>query len=122
MAKLQANGLQIEYDTFGDPQGDPMLLIMGLGTQMIAWSPEFCEALAARGHYVIRFDNRDIGLSTRFDGARIPGKFRYALHFIAKVPLGAPYSLTDMATDALGVLDALDIPSAHADARDARQR
>jgi pimeloyl-ACP methyl ester carboxylesterase len=113
MAKLQANGLQIEYDTFGDEKGDPMLLIMGLGTQMIAWSPEFCQALASQGHYVIRFDNRDIGLSTRFDGARIPGKLRYALHIVARLPLGAPYSLTDMAADALGVMDALNIESAH---------
>ena len=113
MAKLNANGLQIEYDTFGDKKGEPMLLIMGLGTQMIAWSPEFCEALASHGHYVIRFDNRDIGLSTRFDGARTPGKLRYLLHVVAKLPLGAPYSLTDMAADALGVLDALDIDSAH---------
>jgi pimeloyl-ACP methyl ester carboxylesterase len=113
MAKLQANGLQIEYDTFGDRKDDPMLLIMGLGTQMIAWSPEFCEALAAHGHYVIRFDNRDIGLSTRFDGARTPGRLRYVLHVLARLPLGEPYSLTDMAADALGVLDALDVDSAH---------
>jgi pimeloyl-ACP methyl ester carboxylesterase len=113
VAKLEANGLQIEYDTFGDASDDPVLLIMGLGTQMIAWSEDFCNALAAHGHYVIRFDNRDIGLSTKFENAKAPGRMRYVMHHVFHVPLQVPYSLEDMAADAAGVLDALGIKSAH---------
>ncbi len=113
MAQLQSNGLTIEYDTFGDRGADPVLLIMGLGMQMTAWRPEFCESLVARGHYVVRFDNRDIGLSTKFENARVPGKLRYLMHHVFHTKLGAPYSLEDMAADAVGVLDALGIDSAH---------
>jgi pimeloyl-ACP methyl ester carboxylesterase len=113
MAQLQVNGLQIEYDTFGNANDDPVLLIMGLGTQMTAWSPDFCDALVKHGHYVIRFDNRDIGLSTKFDGARAPGRLRYVLHHFLHTSLHAPYSLEDMASDAAGVLEALAIDSAH---------
>ena len=113
MAQLSANGLQIEYDTFGQASDSPVLLIMGLGTQMTAWSPEFCGALAARGHYVIRFDNRDVGLSTKFEGARAPGLLHYAMNHFLRVALKAPYTLSDMASDAVGVLDALNIPEAH---------
>lgn len=113
MAQVQANGLQIEYDTFGESGHDPVLLIMGLGTQMTAWSPDFCNALAAHGRYVIRFDNRDVGLSSKFHGAKAPGRWRYFLHHVFKAPLNAPYSLDDMADDATGVLDALGIDSAH---------
>ncbi len=64
MAQVRTNGLEIEYDTFGDSKADPILLIMGLGSQMIAWPQEFCRALADGGHLVVRFDNRDVGLST----------------------------------------------------------
>jgi len=113
MAQLQVNGLQIEYDTFGEANADPMLLIMGLGTQMTGWSTDFCEALAAHGHYVVRFDNRDVGLSTKFHDARAPGRFRYMMNHFFHTGLNAPYSLQDMASDAAGVLDALDIESAH---------
>ena len=67
MPKLESNGLELEYDTFGDRSGRPLLLVMGLGTQMIAWDEAFCEALVERGHHVIRFDNRDIGLSSKLD-------------------------------------------------------
>jgi len=113
MAQLRSNGLTIEYDSFGDRGADPMLLIMGLGTQMIAWSADFCESLAAHGHYVVRFDNRDIGLSTKLEGTRAPGRLRYLMHHVFHTNLGAPYSLQDMASDAAGVLDALDIDAAH---------
>ncbi|MCP5092900.1 MAG: alpha/beta hydrolase, partial [Gammaproteobacteria bacterium] len=92
MAQLQVNGLEIEYDTFGATNADPLLLIMGLGTQMTAWSPEFCNALAGHGHYIVRFDNRDIGLSTKFDGAKAPGRLRYVLNHIFHTGLNAPYS------------------------------
>jgi pimeloyl-ACP methyl ester carboxylesterase len=113
MAQLQVNGLQIEYDTFGDESAEPLLLIMGLGTQMTAWSPDFCNALAGHGHYVVRFDNRDVGLSTKFEGARTPSRLRYLMNHIFHTGLKAPYSLEDMASDVAGVLDALDIESAH---------
>ncbi len=113
MAQLHSNGLTIEYDTFGDRSADPLLLIMGLSMQMTAWSPDFCNALAAHGHYVIRFDNRDIGLSTKLDGVKAPGRWRYLMHRLFRTDLRAPYSLQDMATDTAGVLDALDIEAAH---------
>ncbi len=113
MAQLHANGLQIEYDTFGESSADPVLLIMGLGMQMTAWTPDFCNALAAHGRHVIRFDNRDIGLSSKFHGAKAPSRWRYFLHHFVNAPLKAPYSLEDMADDAAGVLEALGIESAH---------
>lgn len=113
MAQLQVNGLEIEYDTFGATNADPLLLIMGLGTQMTAWSPDFCNALAGHGHFVIRFDNRDIGLSTKFDGVKAPSRLHYVMNHLFHTGLNAPYSLKDMASDAAGVLGALDIESAH---------
>jgi pimeloyl-ACP methyl ester carboxylesterase len=113
MAQLQANGLTIEYDTFGSRDAEPVLLIMGLGTQMTAWTPEFCELLAQRGHYVIRFDNRDIGLSTKLDHLPVPGHLSFLASLLLRRPIKAPYSLADMAKDAEGVLGALGISSAH---------
>lgn len=113
MAQLKANGLEVEYDTFGAENADPLLLIMGLGTQMTAWSPDFCDTLAGHGHYVIRFDNRDIGLSTKFHDVKAPSRLRYIINHVFRTGLNAPYSLDDMASDAAGVLDALDIESAH---------
>jgi pimeloyl-ACP methyl ester carboxylesterase len=104
----EANGLTIAYETFGAPDDPPMLMIMGLGTQMIAWSDELCRSLADLGYYVIRYDNRDVGLSTHLDGVRVPGIADLVLR--RKRP---PYSLTDMAADAAGLLDALGIDSAH---------
>ena len=71
MPNITANGIQIEYDTFGDPSSPPLLLIMGLGAQMIHWPEEFCNLLASEGLYVIRFDNRDVGLSSKFDEAGV---------------------------------------------------
>ena len=72
MSRVTANGIQIEYETFGNPSGRPLLLIIGLGGQMIQWDDDLCKDLAERGHYVIRFDNRDVGLSTKFDEAGVP--------------------------------------------------
>jgi pimeloyl-ACP methyl ester carboxylesterase len=113
VAQLRANGLDIEYDTFGDSDADPLLLIMGLGTQMIAWPPDFCNALAEDGRFVVRFDNRDVGLSTKFDGVSAPRPIRFLLNRIFGLPLRAPYILDDMAADAIGVLDALGLERAH---------
>jgi pimeloyl-ACP methyl ester carboxylesterase len=113
MAKLRSNGLELEHDTFGDPAARPVLLIMGLGTQMIAWDEEFCEALVDRGHYVIRFDNRDIGLSSKLDEHPPPSLLEMMPKVLAGEAVEVPYSLSDMADDAIGVLDALEIDSAH---------
>lgn len=113
MPQVTANGLAIEYDTHGDPANPPMLLVMGLGAQMTLWPVEFVQALADRGFHVIRYDNRDIGLSQKFDGERVPG---VAWHVIRKrlgFPPKVPYTLSDMAADGMGVLDALGIDKAH---------
>ena len=100
--------IDICYETFGDP-GDPaMLLIMGLGTQMVAYHDAFCQQLAERGFFVIRHDNRDIGRSTHLDGARIP-----SLAQLLKRDRRSPYTLADMAGDSVGVLDCLGIEKAH---------
>ena len=113
MPQTTANGITIEFDTFGDPAERPLLLVMGLGAQMTRWRPEFCEQLADHGHYVIRFDNRDVGLSHKFDHAGVPNMAQIFMQAQAGQPVSAPYSLDDMADDATGVLDALGIERAH---------
>jgi pimeloyl-ACP methyl ester carboxylesterase len=113
MAQVKANGLDIEYDTFGHPKDDAILLIMGLATQMIAWPTDFCTALAERGHYVVRFDNRDVGLSTKLDEMKAPSLIRFLLNRHFGFPIRAPYTLEDMASDAVGVLNALGLSAAH---------
>ena len=112
-AIAQANGIALCYDTFGDPLAPPLLLIMGLASQMIAWDDEFCAHLAARGYRVIRFDNRDIGLSTRFTEAGVPDVAAAFMAAMQGKPVSAPYLLSDMADDAVGLLDALGIDKAH---------
>jgi pimeloyl-ACP methyl ester carboxylesterase len=107
------NGLQLAYDEFGDPQAPVILLIMGLGTQMIAWPEEFCEALAARGYRVIRFDNRDIGLSQKMGDAGVPSIIKLAALAKLKLPLRVPYTLLDMAKDTVDLMETLDISAAH---------
>src|SRR5260370_39371828 len=92
MANVHANGIDIEYETFGDAASEPLLLIMGFGRQMIAWPDGLCEALVERGFFVVRYDNRDVGLSTM---------------------MSAPYTVEDMADDAAGLLQALGIRAAH---------
>jgi len=109
----KANGIELAYEEFGEPGLPVILLIMGLGTQMIAWPEAFCTGLAKRGYRVIRFDNRDIGLSQKMDGARAPHMLRMALHARLNWRVQVPYTLHDMAEDAIGLLDALDIGSAH---------
>jgi pimeloyl-ACP methyl ester carboxylesterase len=104
----RANGIEIVYETIGDPANPPLLLVMGLGMQLIHWDTELCEQLAERGFHVIRFDNRDSGLSTRID-ARVPDVRRAMLG----LSLDAPYVLEDMADDAFGLLDHLRIEAAH---------
>lgn len=111
--RARVNGIEIVYDTFGDPSASPLLLVMGLGGQMIAWDEELCVALAQQGYWVIRFDNRDVGLSTRLDEAGVPDIPAMFQATFAGQATQAPYLLSDMAQDAVGLLDALEIPSAH---------
>ena len=111
--RARVDGIEIVYDTFGDPSAPPLLLVMGLGGQMIAWDEEFCMALAQQGYWVIRFDNRDIGLSTKMDEAGVPDILAMYQAVFAGEAIQAPYLLSDMAQDAVGLLDALEIPSAH---------
>ena len=113
MAEIIANGISLNYDTFGDRDAEPLLLVMGLGAQMIHWREEFCEGLADRGHFVVRFDNRDSGLSQKFDHLGVPDMAQLAAALMSGQPAGAPYSLDDMADDAFGLLTGLDIESAH---------
>ncbi|MFD8494041.1 alpha/beta fold hydrolase [Amycolatopsis sp. NPDC059657] len=101
----RVNGIEICYETFGEPSARPLLLIMGLGGPMIWWDDEFCRSLVDRGFYVIRFDNRDVGRSTKMHG-RISPLATYWLRT-------APYTLDDMADDAAGLLDELGIRAAH---------
>ena len=113
MPKIRTHGIEIEYESFGDRKADPVLLIMGLGAQMILWDEEFCELLVERGHRVIRFDNRDVGLSTKLEEAGIPPIRALLAAYGAGRPADAPYRLSDMARDAVGLLEALEIESAH---------
>ncbi|MEQ1787235.1 MAG: alpha/beta fold hydrolase [Acidimicrobiales bacterium] len=106
------NGIEIAYETHGDPGDEPLLLVMGLGAQLIAWPIELCDALVDRGFFVIRYDNRDTGLSTKFTHAS--GDFMTA--FVAALQgeaVDAPYRLSDMADDGMGLLDHLGIDAAH---------
>jgi pimeloyl-ACP methyl ester carboxylesterase len=109
----RANGIEICYEIFGDAEAEPMLLIMGLGAQMIHWDDDFCRQLAARGFRVIRFDNRDIGKSSKLTGGkRLSAVELLKLKFL-KIPVTAPYKLSDMAQDVIGLMDTLRIKSAH---------
>ncbi len=109
MGIVTVNGIDLAYEIHGDDDGLPLLMIGGLGQQLVGWHPDLLAALARRGYRVIIFDNRDVGLSTHLDdlgrpdlGAIIAGRFDLT-----------PYGLTDLATDALGLLTALDVESAH---------
>ena len=110
-ARIEANGLEFAYQTFGDPADPPVLMVMGLGTQMIGWPEALLEDLAGRGHYVIRYDNRDIGCSTHLD--HLPSPTTADLRRYVARRTKPPYVLDDMATDALRLLDALELPTAH---------
>jgi pimeloyl-ACP methyl ester carboxylesterase len=103
------DGITLCYETFGERSNPPALLIMGLGTQMVAWHEDFCRALAQRGFYVVRFDNRDIGHSTHLDGVPPPS----IRQLLTRSKAAAHYKLSDMAEDAAGLLRELDLSPAH---------
>ena len=113
MPNVTANGIQIEYDTFGDSSFPVLLLIAGNGAQMIVWDAEFCELLAKKGLFVIRFDNRDAGLSTKFDEAGIPDMMAAIKAAMEGKTVESAYTLDDMADDSVGLLNALGIKKAH---------
>lgn len=113
MPLASANGIDVCYEEFGDPHDPAVLLVMGFSAQMIVWDDEFCTALADRGFRVIRFDNRDVGLSSKIDAG---GPVDLAAAFQALLTgavVDAPYTLDDMAADAFGLLDALGVDRVH---------
>ncbi len=111
--QLSVNGIALEVEDHGPPTGEPLLLIMGLGMQLVAWHEGFVASLVQRGFRVIRFDNRDIGLSQNLDHLGLPNVVLDSLKYTFGMKVNSPYSLADMAADAVGVLDALGIPRAH---------
>lgn len=113
MPILHVNDLDLWYDTQGDPTHPAILLIVGLGMQAVSWPDSFCNALVERGFYLIRFDNRDNGLSTKLSHLGKPNTLLAVLKLALRMKLQAGYTLDDMAADAVGVLDALQIDKAH---------
>jgi pimeloyl-ACP methyl ester carboxylesterase len=113
MPHAKANGLHIEYETFGEPNSPAIVLIEGLGSQMIYWPEDFCHQLAASDRYVVRFDNRDVGLSSKIDEGGLPdiGVVRSLIQ--SGLSAEIPYRLEDMAADTVGLMDALEIEKAH---------
>ena len=111
--RVSANGIAIEVDDQGLPGGEPLLLIMGLGMQLVGWPDEMVQLLVSRGFRVVRLDNRDAGLSQGFDELGVPHMMPVMLRYAMHLPVPAPYGIADMADDALGVLDALGIARAH---------
>lgn len=109
----RANGIEICYQSLGDPASPPLVLIAGLGAQLINWRDDFCGRFVGRGYRVIRFDNRDVGLSSKFDAAGVPDIGRLTRAKEKGEPVSAPYSIQDMAQDTVELLDSLRIDSAH---------
>lgn len=113
MPNIRANGIDIFYEESGKPDAPVILLVMGLGTQMIAWPDELIQGLVAKGYRVIHYDNRDVGLSQRMDGAPAGSLVWAMLASRFALPVKSAYSLTDMAEDGVGLLSALGIEKAH---------
>jgi pimeloyl-ACP methyl ester carboxylesterase len=111
--RISARGISLEVDDQGSPAGEPLLMIMGLGMQLVSWPDELVRLLVERGFRVIRFDNRDAGLSQGFGDAPPLHLGWAAMRYLLHLPVSSPYTLRDMADDALGVLDALGIERAH---------
>jgi pimeloyl-ACP methyl ester carboxylesterase len=112
MPTAPANGIELWYEAIGDPDDAPLLLVSGLGSQGITWDDDFCKAFVREGFYVIRYDNRDVGLSTKIESPQLDFATELANGF-SDQPVNAPYLLSDMANDAVGLLDHLGIDSAH---------
>lgn len=110
---LIANGLRLAYEDFGDKNNPAIILIMGIGSQMILWPESMCEALAEKGFYVVRFDNRDTGLSQKIELRKPVFLPRLLFKYKFKLPFSGPYRLSDMATDTIGLIEALEIKKAH---------
>ncbi|MEP7181951.1 MAG: alpha/beta hydrolase [Betaproteobacteria bacterium] len=113
MTATAANGMHLEYESLGDPRAPAIVLVMGLGMQLVGWPDAFCADLVARGFRVVRFDNRDCGLSTRIAARRRPNMLLALTAARLGLPVRAPYTLDDMADDTLGLMDALGIATAH---------
>jgi pimeloyl-ACP methyl ester carboxylesterase len=111
--QISANGIAIEVDDQGPPSAEAVLLIMGLGMQLTAWPDALVADLLQRGYRVIRFDNRDAGLSQGFDHLGVPNMVWAGIKHLVHLPVHAPYALTDLASDSIGVLDALGVQRAH---------
>ncbi|WP_095012552.1 alpha/beta fold hydrolase [Tsuneonella mangrovi] len=113
MARIQANGIELEYEDYGNPDDPVILLVMGLGAQLTLWPIELVDALVERGFRVIRYDNRDIGLSQKMEGSKTPSMLKLILLYRLGFKPRVPYALSDMAADGVGLLDALGIEQAH---------
>ena len=113
VATTNPDSIEIEYETFGSPDDPTLLLVMGFTAQSIAWDDELCQELAGRGSHVIRFDNRDCGLSTHLDGVKVNPMAVLQAKLAGNEAPPVPYTLSDMGNDAVGLLDALGIDSAH---------
>ena len=113
MAQVDANGIQIGYETFGEPDSPALLLIIGITGQLTFWDEKLCQQLAQQSHYVIRFDNRDAGLSSKIEEAGVPDIMQVIKTQMKGEAINPPYTIEDMADDAVGLLDALGIEKAH---------
>ncbi|MFM7308771.1 MAG: alpha/beta fold hydrolase [Actinomycetota bacterium] len=111
--KWETLPIEIEYDTFGDKNNPALILVMGFGAQMVAWDTKFAQMLADRGHFVVRFDNRDVGLSTKLDGVKVDANAVVAAALLEQPLPPVPYNLSDMAQDIVGLMDHLNIAKAH---------
>ena len=111
--KFETLPIELEFDTFGDRADPALVLIMGFGAQMVAWDDELAKLLADRGHFVVRFDNRDVGLSTKLDGVAVDTNAVISAALLEQPMPPVPYTLSDMAQDIVGLLDHLAIDKAH---------
>ena len=113
MPRAKSNSLEIAYEEIGPRDGRPLLLVMGLGVSLVFWEDELCAMLAERGHRVVRFDNRDVGRSTKLDALGVPNVMEAMTALTSGASIAGPYLLTDMARDTIGLMDALGIERAH---------
>lgn len=113
MAQVEANAISLEYETHGNPSNPALIIVRGLGTQMINWAPSFVQGFVDKGLYVVQFDNRDVGLSHKFEEAGIPDIDQMTADAAAGKPLTAAYTVHDMAKDVVGLMDGLRIHQAH---------